>query len=109
MEIIEYGFIIINVKKISDSTPIEGAMVTVISEKNEIISMEFTNSNGMTPKLMILLPKDESFDYKIKIDKVGYHSVHNIQMQVSKNITSMQIIELISMENVINRRKSCIK
>lgn len=109
MEIIEYGFIIINVRKASDASPIEGAMVTVMSEKNEIISMEFTNSYGMTPKLMILLAEDEPFDYTIRIDKIGYHSVHNIQMQVSKNITSIQIIELISMKNIKKRRKSYVK
>jgi hypothetical protein len=104
MDEINHGFIIVSVRTARGAIPIEGAMVT-ITDKTEVISVEFTNSSGMTPRLMVKAPpralsqvpgSDHPYaTYTIRTDKVGYHSVSNIDMIVYAGITSIQPVELI--------------
>lgn len=108
MDEIDYGFIIVNVRAARNSIPIEGAMVTIMTRENDIvdiISIEFTNSSGVTPKLMLKTPPrayseepghDNPFAmYTIRTDKVGYYSVYNVNAAVYGGITSIQPVELL--------------
>lgn len=107
---VEYGFIIVNVKTARSAIPVEGAMVTIMSRDSDnntldIISIEFTNSSGMTPKLMVRTPPRAYSEspghnqpystYTIRTDKVGYYSVYNVNTAVYSGITSIQPVDMI--------------
>ena len=105
MDEINYGFIIVSVRTARGAIPIEGAMVTITSDTDEVISVEFTNSSGMTPRLMVKAPPKmlsqtpetghPYAEYTVRTDKVGYFSVYDINMAVYAGITSIQPVELI--------------
>jgi len=104
MDEINYGFIVVSVRTARGAIPIEGAMVTVTSG-DEVISIEFTNSSGMTPKLTVKTPPRKNSEspgldtpyssYTIRTDKVGYFSVCDINTEVYTGITSIQPVKLI--------------
>ena len=119
MDEINYGFIIVSVRTARGAIPIEGAMVTITGrDNNEIISVEFTNSSGMTPRLMVKAPPRTLSQtpeaghpyavYTVRTDKVGYFSASNINMIVYAGVTSIQPVELIPLpddDGVVDERK----